>query len=98
MFNQKEHIGVKAPPTQTAPSPGEEGLVLSDGVELVGGGVAPLAGQLFLGVVLTAAGDVDVAAAQVSAALQVGVPGAVAVVHDDPRREQVIVLRPRNTS
>lgn len=45
--------------------------MLLDGVQLVGGGVATLAGELLLGVVGTAAAwDVDVAPAQVTAAFQ----------------------------
>lgn len=45
--------------------------MLLDGVQFVGGGVAALAGQLFFGVIGTAAAwDVDVAAAQVTAAFQ----------------------------
>lgn len=35
-------------------SPGQEGLVLFDGVQLVGRGVAAFPGQLFFGVVWTA--------------------------------------------
>lgn len=51
--------------------PRQEGLVLLDGVQFVGGGVATLAGQLLFGVVGTAAArDVDVTATQVTAAFQ----------------------------
>lgn len=54
-------------------TPGEEGLVLFYRVQLVGGGVAPLAWKLFLGVFArTGTRDVDVAAAEVAAALQGG--------------------------
>lgn len=45
--------------------------MLLNGVQFVGGGVATLAGQLLLGVIgTTTAWDVDVAAAQVTAAFQ----------------------------
>lgn len=51
-------------------TPGEEGLVLLDSIQLVGRRIAPLTWKLPLGV-LTSAGarDVDVAAAEVAAAL-----------------------------
>lgn len=59
--------------------PGQEGLVLLDGVQLIGGRVTPLAGQLPLGVLgAIAAGDVNVAAAQVPTALQAGATTATA--------------------
>lgn len=74
-------------------APGQEGLVVLDGVQLVGGGVAALARQLPLGVVgPRAAGDVDVAPAEVAAALQ-GRRGGGDAVDDDARREEVGVLR-----
>lgn len=54
-------------------APGEEGLVLLDRVQFVGGRVAPFARQLLFGVIAGAgAGDVDVAPAEVAAALQGG--------------------------
>lgn len=51
--------------------PGEEGLVLLDRVQFVGGGVASFAGHL-LSAVLACSGtrDVDVTAAEMAAALQ----------------------------
>lgn len=64
-----------------------------DGVQLVGGRVAALARQLPLGVVgPRAAGDVDVAPAEVPAAFQ-GWRGGGDAVDDDARREEVRVLR-----
>lgn len=80
--------------------PGEEGLVLAEGVQLVGRGVAPLAGRLLSGLLpvaaaaaATAAREVDVAAAEVLAGFQVGgAPRAVAVVHKDSGRQEVSVL------
>lgn len=57
----------------TLNTPGQEGLVLFYCVHFVGGGVASLAWQLSLVVVACAGtGDVDVAAAEVAAALQGG--------------------------
>lgn len=54
-----------------ANAPGEEVLVLLDGVQFVGGGVASFARQLLLGVIAYAGTrDVDVAPAEVAAALQ----------------------------
>lgn len=54
-------------------TPGQEGLVLFYRVQLVGGGVTSLAWKLFLGVFArTGTRDVDVAAAEVAAALQGG--------------------------
>lgn len=51
--------------------PGQEGLVLLNGVQLIGGRIAPFAGQLPSGVLgAIAAGDVNVAAAQVPTTLQ----------------------------
>lgn len=56
-----------------ANTPGQEGLVLFYRVQLIGGGVASLAWKLFLGVFTrTGTWDVDVAAAEVAAALQGG--------------------------
>lgn len=73
--------------------PGQEGLVMLDGVQLVCGRVATLARKLSLGIVgARAARDVDVAAAQVTASLQ-GRRGRAAAVYDDARREEVRVLR-----
>ena len=75
--------------------PGQEGVVLFDGVHLVGGGIAPLAGQRFLGVVGgggARAGDVDVAAAEVAAGLQAGGRQALPAGHHEARRQQVLVL------
>lgn len=64
-----------------------------DGVQLVRGRVAALAGELPLGVVgAGAARDVDVAAAEVTAPLQ-GRRGRTAAVYDDARGEKVCVLR-----
>lgn len=52
-------------------APGEEGLVLLDGVQFVGGGVASFALQLLFGVIACAGtGDVDVTPAEMAAALQ----------------------------
>ena len=77
----------------TLNTPGEEGLVLFYGVQLVGGGVAPLTGQLSLGVVCWAGPrDVDIAPAQVAAALQGGRGRAVHAVYNDAGREEVLVL------
>ena len=51
--------------------PGQEGLVLLNGVQLIGGRITPFAGQLPSGVLgAIAAGDVNVAAAQVPTTLQ----------------------------
>lgn len=69
-----------------------------DGVQLVRGRVATLARKLPLGIVgARAAGDVDVAAAQVTASLQ-GRRGRAAAVYDDARREEVRVLRGNRAS
>lgn len=52
-------------------APGEEGLVLLDRVQFVGGGVASFARQLLFGVIAcTGTGDVDVTPAEMAAALQ----------------------------
>ena len=81
-------VGSGAPPV----SPGEEGLVVLDGVQLVGGGVAAFARQLCPGVVgAGAAGDVDVAAAQVAASFE-GRRRRGDAVDDDARREKLRVL------
>lgn len=87
--------------------PGQEGLVLLDGVQLIGGRITPFARQLPSGVLsAVAAGDVNVAAAQVPTALQVGASttatatatttatatGAVCCIHQDARGQQVSVL------
>lgn len=80
-------------------SPGQEGLVLFDGVELVGGGVTAFAGQLFFGVVRTAGTrNVYITAAEVPTALQSQTRArawtrAVRAVYNDPWRQQVIVLQ-----
>ena len=69
--------------------------MLLDGVQLVGGCVTPLAGQLSLGVLgAVATGDVDVAAAQVPAVLQAAAPAAAAMrwVHQGARGQQLCVL------
>lgn len=64
-----------------------------DGVQLVGGRVAALARQLSLGVVGPgAAGDVDVAPAEVAAAFQ-GWRGGGHAVDDDAWGEEVRVLK-----
>ena len=70
--------------------------MLFDGVQLVGGRVAAFAGQLSLGVVRPeAAGDVDVAATQVTAPLQGG--GGGTTVYHYPRRQEVRVLGERQS-
>jgi len=75
-----------------AVSPGQEGLVMFDGVQLVRGGVAALAWELSLGVVgARAAGDVDVAAAEVAASFE-GPRARRDAVYNDARREEVCVL------
>lgn len=85
-------------------SPGQEGLVLFDGVELVGGGVAAFAGQLFFGVVRTAgARNVYITAAEVPTALQSQTRArawtrAVSAVYNDPRWQKVIVLQRKQMS
>ena len=69
--------------------------MLLDGVHLVGAGVAPLAGQRFLGVVGgrgAGAGDVYVAAAEVAAGLQAGGHQALPAGRHEARRQQVLVL------
>lgn len=77
-------------------SPGQEGLVMFDGVQLVRGRVAALAWELPLGVVgPRAARDVDVAAAEVAASLE-GRRGRRDAVYDDTWREEVRVLRGRD--
>lgn len=67
-----------------------------DGVQLVGGRVAAFAWKLSLGVVGPwAAGDVDVAAAEMAASFEGRRGGRRAAVDDDTRREEVCVLRDR---
>lgn len=80
-------------PATTAPvaPPGQEGLVLLNGVQLIGGRVAPLAGQLPFGVLgAVAVRDVNVAAAEMPAALQVAAAGTVRCVHQGTNRGQQI--------
>lgn len=72
--------------------------MLLDGVQLVGGRVAPLAGQLPFGVLgATAARDVDIAAAEVPTALQAtatatATAAAMCRIHQGARGQQVSVL------
>lgn len=75
--------------------------MLLDGVQLIGGGVAPFARHLLSGVLrAVASGDVNVATAQMPAALQAGASttatatttGAVCCIHQDARGQQVSVL------
>lgn len=74
-------------------SPGEEGLVMFDGVQLVRGGVAALARELPLGVVgARAARDVDVTAAEVTASFE-GRRGRRNAIYDNTWREKVRVLK-----
>lgn len=64
-----------------------------NGVQLVGGGVAALTRELFLGVVgPRAAWDVDVAAAQMAASLE-GRRGRRNAVYDDTRGQKICVLK-----
>lgn len=74
-------------------SPGQEGLVVFDGVQLVRGRVAALAWKLSLGVVgPRASRDVNVAPAEVAASFE-GRRGRRDAVYDDTWREEVGVLR-----
>lgn len=73
--------------------------MLLNGVQLIGGRIAPFAGQLPSGILgAIAAGDVNVAAAQVPTTLQAGASatttatGAVCCIHQDARGQQVSVL------
>lgn len=74
-------------------SPGEEGLVMFDGVKFVCGGVATLAWKLSLGVVgARAARDVNVATAEMTASFE-GRRGRRNAVYDNTRREKIRVLK-----
>lgn len=76
-------------------SPGQEGLVVLDGVQFIRGRVAALARKLLLGVVgPRAVRDVNVTAAEVAAAFE-GRRGGRDAVYDDTRRKKVGVLRER---
>lgn len=84
---------MKTPKKEMNSAPGQEGLVMFDGVQLVRGGVAALAWELPLRVVgPRAARDVDVAPTQVPAAFE-GRRGGGDAVDDDARREKVRVLK-----
>lgn len=81
-----------------ANAPGEEGLVLLECVQFVGGGVAPFARQLLLGVIAcSGTGDVDVTAAEMAAALQGRRGRPMAAVHSNSRRKEVLVLSGNKT-
>lgn len=89
MFDTNFNLG----DTFIAVSPGQEGLVVFDGVQLVCGRVAALAWKLSLGVVgPRAARDVDVAPTEVTASFQ-GWRGGGNAVDDDAWREKVRVLK-----
>lgn len=71
--------------------------MLLNGVQLVGGRVAPLAGQLLFGVLgAVAVWDVNVATAEVPAALQVAAAGAVRCVHQGTNRGQKVRVLERH--
>lgn len=74
--------------------PGQERLMLSDGVQLVGGRVTSLAWQLSLGVFTrTGARDVDVATTEVAAALQGRGGRARPAADGDAWGQEVLVLQ-----